>query len=184
MQKLSKNNKGFTLIELLIVIVIIAILTTIGLSNFRSSRMKARDAKRQSHLKQMQEALEAYNNDNGQYPNDNGSGIIVSCGSACDQACVWGNSEFCDEDGAVYMVDLPKDPYDPYTYYYDVLGSTNNQYQLYARIENTRDPKVQKNAEDIPQKYQSLSCGSENCNWGVSSSNTSPNEGRTLVDDN
>jgi prepilin-type N-terminal cleavage/methylation domain-containing protein len=42
---------GFTLVELLVVIAILSILSTLGLANFQSSRIKARDLSRKSDLK-------------------------------------------------------------------------------------------------------------------------------------
>jgi type II secretion system protein G len=63
-----KKQKGFTLIELLVVIAIIGLLSTLAVVALNSARMKARDAKRVSDVKQMQTALELYYNDNNGYP--------------------------------------------------------------------------------------------------------------------
>jgi prepilin-type N-terminal cleavage/methylation domain-containing protein len=65
MQIFSKKNKGFTLIELLVVIAIIGILSTIVLVSMGSARGKARDAKRQSDIRQMGTAMELAYTDNG-----------------------------------------------------------------------------------------------------------------------
>lgn len=46
----NKNRNGFTLIELLVVIVIVGILSTISVAQFRSSITKARDAERLSAI--------------------------------------------------------------------------------------------------------------------------------------
>ena len=62
------NNLGFTLIELLVVISIIGFLATASMVVFNSVRMKARDAKRLSDMKQIQSALELYYDSNGSYP--------------------------------------------------------------------------------------------------------------------
>src|SRR3990167_5250220 len=56
--KLQKN--GFTLMELLVVISIIAILISIGLTSFSTAQKKARDSKRKSDIKEVQNALEQY----------------------------------------------------------------------------------------------------------------------------
>ena len=61
-------TRGFTLIELLVVIAIIAILASIILASINQARVKSRDARRLADVKQIQNALELYNNDNGQYP--------------------------------------------------------------------------------------------------------------------
>jgi prepilin-type N-terminal cleavage/methylation domain-containing protein len=55
-----KRNKGFTLIELLVVISIIGLLSTIVLVSMGGARSKARDAKRQSDIRQILTAQEVY----------------------------------------------------------------------------------------------------------------------------
>jgi general secretion pathway protein G len=63
-----KKQKGFTLIELLVVIAIIAILSTVVMAGLNSARLKGRDAKRLSDIKQVQAALELYYDTNSGYP--------------------------------------------------------------------------------------------------------------------
>ncbi len=63
-----RKQKGFTLIELLVVIAIIGLLSTLAVVALNNARMKARDARRVSDIKQMQTALELYYNDNNAYP--------------------------------------------------------------------------------------------------------------------
>lgn len=62
------KNSGFTLIELLVVISIIGFLATASVVVLNSARMKARDAKRRSDLKQVSTALEVYYDTNNSYP--------------------------------------------------------------------------------------------------------------------
>ena len=66
--KLSKKSNGFTLIELLVVIAIIGILSSIVLVSLNTARAKARDAQRIAAIKQIQNALEMYNETNWDYP--------------------------------------------------------------------------------------------------------------------
>jgi len=61
-------KKGFTLIELLIVIVIIGIIASLAMIGLNSVRTKSRDARRITDVRQIQNALEIYRNDNGVYP--------------------------------------------------------------------------------------------------------------------
>ncbi len=91
MYKVTHNNiqGGFTLIELLVVIAIIGMLSSVVLASLNSARVKARDAKRKSDLKQLQLALEFYYDTNNAYPsggagsdqswwaNNTGSGILT-----------------------------------------------------------------------------------------------------------
>jgi prepilin-type N-terminal cleavage/methylation domain-containing protein len=54
------KNKGFTIIELLIVIVIIAILATIGVVAYGGVQQNARDSKRKSDISSLHTGFEAY----------------------------------------------------------------------------------------------------------------------------
>lgn len=160
--------------EVLIVMVIIGILSTLGFGSFQSSQQKGRDSKRKAELKQIGVSLEAYYNDKGEYPLGS-SGLISGCNGGTP--CAWG-APFEDENGTLYMVELPEDPKSEYAYYYDSDGS---YYQIYARLENTLDGDVPTDAQDDPQVFNGLSCGERECNYGISSGNTTPEENRVLV---
>ena len=60
----TKKQRGFTLIELLVVIAIIGILASIVLVSLGGARSKARDARRQSDIRQISLAMEMYYDDN------------------------------------------------------------------------------------------------------------------------
>ena len=57
---LKKTEKGFTLIELLVVIAIIGLLSSIILISFTQFRMRSRDARRVSDMKQLKTGLDLY----------------------------------------------------------------------------------------------------------------------------
>lgn len=144
---LTKNKKGFTLIELLVVIAILGVLSVIGLSSFKASQMKARDARRKSDLQQLQRALEMYFNDHKQYP---------------EIQNYWG-TELKDGE-TIYMKLIPSDPTgDPQYCYLKDPGGT--YYRIYAKLENTED-------QNIGGPF--TSCSTQKYNFGVSSSNTTP----------
>lgn len=88
------NKRGFTLIELLVVIAIIGLLSTLAVVALGSARLKSRDAKRLSDLRQIQTALELYYTDFSVYPNNAGTaapGATLGVGSyACLNATGWG----------------------------------------------------------------------------------------------
>jgi len=66
--QLRSRRAGFTLIELLVVIAIIGLLSTLAVVALNNARLKSRDAKRISDIKQIQTAVELYYNDANAYP--------------------------------------------------------------------------------------------------------------------
>jgi len=145
-----KNYKGFTLIELLVAVAILGILATVGLGSFQSSQMKGRDAQRKHDLGQIQKALEMYYNDKGKYRTAT-EGLP--------------SGEWSDTTGTIYMKSVPVDPKGgDYCYESDVDGT---YYKLYAKLENTKDPK-------IITPNSSVCPAANGYNYGVSSSNVKP----------
>jgi len=80
MQLFAKKDKGFTLIELLVVIAIIGILASIVLVSLGGARAKARDATRQSDLRQIQLAQEMYYDSQSPTAYATGTDILVAAG--------------------------------------------------------------------------------------------------------
>lgn len=172
----QRKRNGFTLIEILVVMLLIAILATIGAGSFISSQQKGRDSRRKSDLKQISIGLEAYFNDTGTYPTSSAQGEIIGC--AGGTVCSWGG-EFSDAVGTVYMVQIPEDPSRNMDYYY--YSPTGEWYQIYTRLENVYDRDVVTDVNEVPLVYGATVCGSFTCNYGIASVNTTPATGRTLL---
>ena len=173
------NNKGFTLIELVVAMVIIAILSTAGISNYISSLKKGRDAQRKSDLAQLQRSLEAYANDNkGAYPQSDATGHILSCPADTLGVCSWGSGDFRASavvgNNTIYMKKIVKDPSIGQDYFYVSIGGTS--YQIYSRLENTNDLCFTNNIDMCKTAGfpAPIVCGSKSCNYGVASTNTNP----------
>lgn len=114
----KNTKKGFTLIELLVVIAIIGILSSVVLASLNTARVKARDARRISDIKQIQLALELYYDSNNNYPTGLTVANLVTPG---------------------YLPVLPTDPSTSTGYTYAALGSgtTCSSYHLGATLEDT-----------------------------------------------
>lgn len=101
---LLKKTRGFTLVELLVVIAIIGLLSSVAFSNFTAARIKARNVKRASDLKQIQLALEIYYDQYGSYP---------STSTWRSQCAAYGSYSATDViPGLVptYLANFPADP--------------------------------------------------------------------------
>ena len=68
MVSLKKRQSGFTIVELLIVIVVIGILAALVITTYSGIQAKARNAKRQTDMQDVQTQLEAYFQAAGNYP--------------------------------------------------------------------------------------------------------------------
>lgn len=91
-----KTKKGFTLIELLIVIAIIGVLAAALLPTILNAPARGRDAARMGHMNSIVAALEAYNSDEGRYPDADG--------------CIDGATVFVDASPYFTGGNPPQDP--------------------------------------------------------------------------
>src|SRR5262245_14777143 len=82
------HSRGFTLIELMVVMTLIVILATMGLTQYRNSQIHAKEAVLREDLFRMRDAIDQYYADKNQYPGD--LSALVSDG---------------------YMREVPKDPF-------------------------------------------------------------------------
>src|SRR3989344_2766478 len=154
---------GFTLIELLVVIAIIGILIAAATVSYTKAQQKARDNRRKSDLKSVQQALELYFQQNGKYPSlvADVSSWRIRCNVNLDTSNKnWGEEFSCDENGRatdppkeIYIQHLPKDPVgssvfnfsgqSQYVYFASTSTTASiNSYQLWAQLENTNDPDL------------------------------------------
>ena len=146
---MKKSKKGFTLIELLVVIAIIGILSTIVLVSVNSVRAKARDSKRKANIRAMETALHLYYTNNESYPGEVWcDSSIGSNGTGCPASgSDWSTSAgiYTALVGGGYLPELPIDPINNTTYYYNYEPDCNQgncpspkgccYYHLTARLE-------------------------------------------------
>lgn len=117
-------KKGFTLIELLVVIAIIALLSTLSVVALNSARVKSRDARRLSDIKQIRTALEMYFDENNFYPTSSGH-----LGLTFDYSCIDSGGFKNSNCSNAYMEIIPGDPR-PLNYSYEYTGGTGSNYEL------------------------------------------------------
>lgn len=132
----TRFNKGFTLIELMVVVVIIAILTSIVATSFAQAKAKSRDAKRISDLAQIQLALELAFDKCGLYPGVSwvGGRKVLIVGQNIDITCVkQGGSPYLLSD---FLQTMPVDPSTGLAYLYEVYTPKVN-YRLMAVLETS-----------------------------------------------
>ena len=65
---MNDGSEGFTLIELLVVLALIVILASVGLAQYKNSVIHAKEAVLKDDLFKLNEAIDQYYADKGQYP--------------------------------------------------------------------------------------------------------------------
>lgn len=126
MISMRSSSYGFTMIEILIVIAMMGILVTAVTANFMTSFSRARDARRKSELKQIQNALESYKQGTSApitYP-----AALPSCGSALISG------------STTHMKSMSCDPSTGSGYYFNP-NNANLTYALCACLEIADDPQ-------------------------------------------
>ncbi|MDX9892811.1 MAG: type II secretion system protein [Patescibacteria group bacterium] len=120
MIKNKKNQKGFTLVELLVVIAIIGILASMSTVSVNLARVRARDAKRQADISQIQLALYLYFDDNLHFP----AADLLPENAVSNWNSVLVPALNGTETTKVYMALVPGDPLnmDPHFYGYNSDG--------------------------------------------------------------
>ncbi len=144
-----RKNNGLTMVELIIVLAILSVFILVAIFTYLGQLAKGRDARRKADLDKIQNVLEDYLNDKICYPDD------LVCGT----------------DFAPYLNQIPCDPinniYYNYFYSFDSTKTCKGWYKIYAKLENTKDPIIEKVG-------CAGGCGpSRNYNYWVSSPNMS-----------
>lgn len=109
----ERLSRGFTLIELLVVIAIIGILSSVVLASLNSARVKGRDARRISDMRQMQLALELYQDINAGYPV---TALGIDAASTSLAALVTNN----------FISSIPSDPTNTGIYVYQYVSANSD----------------------------------------------------------
>lgn len=123
-------QKGFTLIELLLVIFIIALLVSVILVVTSSTRAKARDARRQSDIRQINLAMEMCFGD-------------AACGLGANEYPVHAAGvntwTTIDSDGVPNYLTVPVDPKNSPGQQYTWTAGDQKYYCLYVKLESITD---------------------------------------------
>ena len=129
-------QKSFTLVELLVVISIISLLASIVLVSLNSARLRARDARRLSDVRQLRSALELYfDRNNSSYPNTLGSLVPTFISTVPQNPS--GASSSCSSSSGGYC--------------YVAYGTGCTAYHLGATLEDSSNTALDSDADVIAQ---------------------------------
>ena len=136
--------RGFTLVELLVVVAIIGILVTIVLISVNPAKLifRSRDSKRIQELKEIQVAIQSYQNDNNKFPS-----TAATCPVTAPNYCISTRAtpppEWIDGLTVTYAKTLPRDPSNSATHYYFYRSDANgDEYVLAARLEDASNQQL------------------------------------------
>ncbi|MBP9691549.1 type II secretion system protein [Candidatus Woesebacteria bacterium] len=112
----GKRATGFTLVELIVVIAIIGILATIGMSSYINVQKSSRDVKRAADIKEFRTAIISYVSENGTFPSNSGCLNGWCCLGHGDAGTCWTTasgyhgSTALDNSLSPYVDKIPDDP--------------------------------------------------------------------------
>ena len=96
------KHKGFTIVELLVVVIVIAILVTLGGIGWRTANNNAINSQTSTDLRIIKNAIERYAKDNGEYPFPSG------CSGAVGMVAICNNGELTNLLVPRYLEKMPK----------------------------------------------------------------------------
>lgn len=153
-------KNSFTLIELLVVIAIIGFLVNLSFTNYVEMRVKTRDLKRKSDLKEIQKALEMYRQ-NQPYP------VYPTSVGNPPRLNIEVNKPWRDiTSNTVYINKFPYDPLNltnptPYFYQSPRINNDNLTYLLCSCLESKVDLDAISCSQDPP--CTNINCRSNLC---------------------
>lgn len=177
--------KKFTAEELKITGIILIVLITISLINFRNALRLGRDADRKTALGEVHNALNQYQNDFGFFPPSSPDGKIVACrkegvdyekgfieSTTKNRAeflaeifapCEWGKDSLADVTDPGYPSYISPLPQAPYAkkgegFFY---ASNTGIFQLYGALEGKSEDEYDEGIEAL-----GIPCGERICNFG------------------
>jgi len=135
------KQQGFTLFELLVVIAIIGLLSSMTTYFVNNARIRARDARRLSDMRQIQSALEMYYDDNLYYPQIKQARTgdeVDGCGpDDGEPQGKWCTLFTALSDYIAKPIQDPKGLQTDFRYYYDAdSGDSYQSYGLMCRLEH------------------------------------------------
>jgi prepilin-type N-terminal cleavage/methylation domain-containing protein len=150
-REIAIKGLGFTLIELLVVIAVIGLLATAVMVALNNSRIKARDARRISDIRQLQKALEMYYNQNNAYPISGNCNATSPNTGWCNSIQSLSSSHWVRNGATNLGAFMSQDPIDPkpasspnwlpvdggtYFYFADTYGGAGQWYMIVFGLEN------------------------------------------------
>ncbi|EKD62957.1 MAG: hypothetical protein ACD_52C00004G0009 [uncultured bacterium] len=151
------NKNGFTLVEIMVVMLIIAILSTLSIFALRNARVQTRDAQRKSDLERIKQGLEIYRTDCSDFPRPFQAGDILVLfgtnliGDDTPPGCSTSN---------FYIRSVPDDLDPGRRYYY----SQNSPYEYVLCANLEENPAV----STCPVNANCGGGGGNTCDWGFS----------------
>ena len=125
MGRKNYRHSAFTLIELLLVITILGVVVSIGVSYTTNQVYKGNDANRKGALNRIAVAFEEYEKDTNCYPLASSNPLACSPGTGLTP----------------YLAKVPCDPVtqNPYSYEPGVPATCPSWYRIYAILQNSSD---------------------------------------------